>query len=258
MSNSPQWGDKGFALFGLRKLHWKRCLKKHSCKIGGGPASLASKTELVLEEDVALGRLDVESKKLMIGAHTYIRSGGQLSFVSSIGRFCSISSDVLIGQSRNTHPTNWVSSHPFQYTDSPLRYVSQSSTTIIGHDVWIGRGALIFEGVSVGTGAIIAAQSVVTKHVPPYAIVAGIPARVVRFRHPPELIERLLRSQWWQLDVEAMKQRPMDSPEAFLDSLEASDCKLASYSKLFVTQRGCYANRSFTHRYPVQEIRIAP
>ncbi|WP_408005453.1 CatB-related O-acetyltransferase [Pseudomonas huanghezhanensis] len=245
-------------MLGLKRLQWKRRIRNHGCKIGGGLKSLASQTELVLEENVLLGRVDIESKKLILGAHTYIRSGGQLSCVASIGRFCSISSDVVIGQSRNTHPTNWVSSHPFQYTDSQTHYVSQRSSTIVGHDVWIGRGAMLFDGVSVGTGAIIAAQSVVTQNVPAYAVVAGVPAKVVRFRHPPALITRLLKSRWWELEVTDLKRLPMDNPETFLDRLDQSACRPARYSKLFVTRTGCYANGDFTHVYPVREIRCAP
>ena len=244
-------------MFGLGRFRWKRCIRKHSCKIGGGIESLGSKTELVLEEHVSIGKVDIESAKLLIGAHTYIRSGGKLSFVASIGRFCSIGPDALIGRSRNTHPTNWVSSHPFQYTGSQLRYVSEVSSSIIGHDVWIGQGAMVFEGVSVGTGAIIAARAVVTKNVPPYAIVAGVPAMVIGFRHPPELIEQLLASRWWEMDVSELKQLPLNEPDPFLRCLQMSTPKHGQYSKLFVTRKGCYFNRSFTHVYPVREIRCA-
>jgi hypothetical protein len=124
--------------------------------------------------------------------------------------------------------------------------VSEAISTIIGHDVWIGEGAMVFEGVNVGTGAIIAARAVVTKHVPSYAIVAGVPARVVGFRHPPELIEQLLASRWWELDVAELTRLPMNQPQAFVRCLQKAHPKYGSYSKLFITRRGCYFNRSFT------------
>ncbi|MFO6244646.1 CatB-related O-acetyltransferase [Pseudomonas aeruginosa] len=173
----------------LKNHWWKRWIRRRGCKLAGGPASVGKRTTLVLEERVELGHLRIVPPRLEIGAYSYVRSGTDLSLVASIGRFCSIGSDCFIGQEKHTHPSDWVSSHPFQHTGTALRYEPALSYAEIGHDVWIGHSAMVMEGVKVGTGAIIATRAVVTRDVPPYAIVAGTPAQVIRYRHPPEIIE---------------------------------------------------------------------
>ncbi len=172
----------------LKNHWWKRWIRRRGCKLAGGPASVGKRTTLVLEERVELGHLRIVPPRLEIGAYSYVRSGTDLSLVASIGRFCSIGSDCFIGQEKHTHPSDWVSSHPFQHTGTALRYEPALSYAEIGHDVWIGHSAMVMEGVKVGTGAIIATRAVVTRDVPPYAIVAGTPAQVIRYRHPPEII----------------------------------------------------------------------
>jgi acetyltransferase-like isoleucine patch superfamily enzyme len=118
-----------------------------------------------------------------------------------IGRYCSIAGDVTFLTGGN-HRTDFVSAYPFRirwrmpgrsedgnpYSKGDIR---------VGHDVWIAEGANILSGVSIGHGAVVAAFSVVTKDVPPYAIVAGVPARVIRRRFTPEQVEALLRIAWW-------------------------------------------------------------
>lgn len=225
---------------GLRESYWKRWIRKHRCKFAAGLSSLSKQATLVLEEGAQLGHVKVESRHLKIGAHTYIRSDSLLSLVSSIGRFCSIGSDVVIGQEKNTHPTDWLSSHPFQYTDTALGYTPKIDHAVIGHDVWIGHSAMILEGVTVGTGAIVATRAVVTRDVPSYAVVAGVPAKIVRYRHPPEMIERLLRSEWWNLEVSKLQELPLNDPSSCLDRLEhARHEDLAVYRELEITRKGC-------------------
>jgi len=224
----------------LKNLYWKRWIRRCNCKLAGGLNSLSKDTELILEDGVALGRIEIGSPRLDIGAHTYIRSGGHLSLVSSIGRFCSIGSEVIIGQEKYTHPTDWLSSHPFQYTASRLAYSAKTEMAEVGHDVWIGHGAMILEGVKVGTGAVIATRAVVVEDVPPYAIVAGVPAKVVRFRHSPDLIERILASEWWDMEVAALKRLSLDEPSLCLDQLkQVSSSNTARYRKISVTRQGC-------------------
>jgi len=89
--------------------------------------------------------------------------------------------------------------------------------TVIGNDVWIGHGAFILPGIHIGDGAVIAAMSVVTKNVPPYAVVAGSPAKVVRYRFPEEQIARLIESKWWEFAPWQLKGARIDDIPEFLD-----------------------------------------
>lgn len=220
--------------------YWKKWIRQHDCKLAGGISSLNKNSTLIMENKTVLGHLTIRAPLLNIGANTYIRSGSKLDFVKSIGRFCSISSNVHIGQEKQTHPLTWVSSHPFQYTNnSPLNYPVTINMVSIGHDVWIGNNSVILEGVNIGTGAVIASHSVVTKDIPPYAIVAGNPAKIVRFRHPEEVCLKLLESQWWEYSIEDLKKLPLNSPEEFLNNFVQSALNKASYQKIKITRTGC-------------------
>ncbi len=97
---------------------------------------------------------------------------------------------------------------------------------------------MVMEGVKVGTGAIIATRAVVTRDVPPYAIVAGTPAQVIRYRHPPEIIEGLLASRWWELDSAFLTGLPLDRPREFLAALEAREAPRAAYRRMTITRQG--------------------
>src|SRR5690606_39214275 len=88
------------------------------------------------------------------------------------------------------------------------------------NDVWIGRNVTLMHGVQIGDGAIVAAGSVVTKNVPPYSIVGGMPAKLIRMRFPDGLIERLIRVRWWQYCRNDMPQIAFDNPERALDQIE--------------------------------------
>ena len=95
--------------------------------------------------------------------------------------------------------------------------------TIVGHDVWLGYSALVLPGVRIGHGAVVAAASVVARDVPPYAIVAGNPARVVRSRFSEEDVERLLRAAWWDWPIDAChRARPDDHDRLPPPSLSGS------------------------------------
>ena len=143
---------------------------------------------------------------------------------SSVGNFSSIGKNVSIGLTQ--HPTNWLSSHIFQYIpDKNLSGVElqewQSSKPVhIGNDVWIGSYAIIMDGVKVNDGAIIAAGAVVTKDVPPYAIVGGVPAKIIRYRFDEKTIQRLLKTQWWAKDINEIKKLPFNDIEKCLEILE--------------------------------------
>ena len=142
-----------------------------------------------------------------IGDYSYAQKNSSI-WHSSIGRFCSVSWNVSIGGGE--HDFRKVTSHSilyasmYDFVDAPL-YDRFSEDCIIGNDVWIGAGAHVLRGVSVGDGAVIAAGAVVTKNVEPYSIVAGVPAKKIGQRCSDELIERMLHVKWWDFPKEMIK-----------------------------------------------------
>lgn len=144
-----------------------------------------------------------------IGRHTYVVNARIVR--SDIGSFCSIGPEVNIG-GLGRHPAKWISTHPMFYST-----IKQSGKTFakddlfeelkvnkIGSDVWIGARSLILDGIQIGNGAIVAAGSVVTQDVPPYAIAGGVPARVIKHRFSADVISSLLEWQWWLLPDEVL------------------------------------------------------
>ena len=149
----------------------------------------------------------------VIGAYTYIGKKGIVQN-AVIGKFCSVASEVSLGLGR--HPVDNFSTATLFYRKHNtlgIEFADHDSDfeeylpIEIGHDVWIGNRAIIMDGISVGTGAVIAANSVVTKDVPPYAIVGGVPARVLRYRFNENKIASLLASEWWNWDLSKIKSR---------------------------------------------------
>lgn len=132
-------------------------------------------------------------------------------FHCTIGKYCSISYGVTIGAPEHNYTRP--STHQFIYEpryglfeeDTIVREEKFKQPVSIGNDVWIGCNSTILRGVSVGNGAIVAANAVVTKDVPPYSIVAGVPARVIKYRFSQEIIDRLLSLQWWNWDDSRIK-----------------------------------------------------
>jgi len=127
-----------------------------------------------------------------------------------MGSFCSCSDHVFIGG--DEHPLEWVSTSPvfegIKHSGPKRKFASfevpAPPRTIIGNDVWIAHGVCIKAGVKIGTGAAIGTGAVVTKDVPPYAIVAGVPAKIIRFRFDDSTINALLDSKWWELSDEQL------------------------------------------------------
>lgn len=118
-----------------------------------------------------------------------------------IGQFCSIANGVtiLLG---GEHRVDWVTTYPFSFLWPQVAghikgHPKTKGDVIIGNDVWIGTGALILSGVTIGDGAVVGAHAVVTKNVPPYAIVGGNPAKIIRYRFDEYTIQKLLAISWW-------------------------------------------------------------
>ncbi len=124
-----------------------------------------------------------------------------------IGKFCAIASDAKFIMNGGNHRTEWFTNYPFPIFGQGWEVAMPDEwpykgDTVIGNDVWIGYGATLMPGVQVGDGAIIAAQTVVTKSVPPYAVVGGNPAQIIRYRFDEATIEALLAIQWWHWEIE--------------------------------------------------------
>jgi acetyltransferase-like isoleucine patch superfamily enzyme len=170
---------------------------------------LAALGKLLHKQEQALAFHElVERGLLVVGRHTYgmpriwTYQGSERKV--TIGPFCSIGPDVEI-ITGGIHPTDWVSTYSFRihwkmegaYTDG---MPASDGDVVIGADVWLGTGVTVLSGVNIGHGSIVAARSLVTRDVPPYAIVAGVPAKVIRFRFESDTIQRLLAIAWWEWD----------------------------------------------------------
>ena len=151
---------------------------------------------------------------------------------ATVGHFCSIGARTAINPFN--HPVDWLSIHEFQYHPHAFDWVDEYTAidrlprtpdmiepVTIGSDVWMGHNVNVMPGVSVGDGAVIGAGSVVTRDVPPFAIVAGAPATVKRFRFSDQLIERLLCVRWWDLELAEIGGLPYRDVERCLDRIEA-------------------------------------
>jgi chloramphenicol O-acetyltransferase type B len=228
-----------------RDFYYTPILRQYACKLSGGLQQLGSGTELYIEPHVNFGdSIVMKCGQLEVGAYSYLRSGCELYAVSFIGRFCSVGNNVIVGLNRHEHPMNWLSTSLYNsvLTEKYQQEISSVySDVTIGHDCWIGRDACIMSGVNIGNGAIVAARSVVTSDVPAYAVVAGIPARVVRYRFSDDWITRLEAVRWWDFPVDVLDQLDFSQPLDCLQRLE--DWPLADgvrYPKLLINRGGVH------------------
>lgn len=194
----------------------KQYKKKYSVIINGNPKVHAN---TVFEGKNVVGN-NARITNSIIGKGTYIGDGSVLEKVK-IGKYCSIAQNIC--QAIGNHPTvGFITTHPaffstrkqagftyvdknyydeISYTDESERYVNE-----IGNDVWMGANVLLLNGVKIGNGAIIAAGAVVAKDVEPYAIVGGVPAKLIRYRFEKDKIEELENSKWWEWDDMKIKE----------------------------------------------------
>lgn len=176
------------------------------------------------------------ASKVRIGRFTYgfeslqVKQWGEAAPLD-IGAFCSLGQGITIFLGGN-HRADWITTFPFGHVFRDelggadiVGHPATRGGVRIGNDVWIGEGATLMSGITIGDGAVIATRAVVTQDVPPYGIVGGNPARLIRKRFDEELIERLLRLSWWELpldDIRRITHRLSQPPSAaLLDELIA-------------------------------------
>lgn len=153
--------------------------------------------------------------RVTMGKNSYMGNNNSV-MDTNIGHYCSIASYCAIGG--GNHPTEWVSSSPYFYNYNDQQSGKKASNFFnsgekvnIGNDVWIGENCFIKSGITIGNGAIIGAHSVVTSNIPDYAIAVGVPAKIIKYRFEFDIIEELLKIEWWNF----------------------SESELAEYSELF-------------------------
>ncbi len=186
-----------------------------------------------LLRDTKLGQFtDVAERVVLaeceVGDFTYIERHVEAIY-TTIGKFCAIAANARLNALN--HPMDRISQHKITYrpneyfvhakVDKAFREQRQQARVTIGNDVWIGHGAIVLPGISIGHGAVVAAGAVVTKNIEPYAIVAGVPARRIKWRFKKSIRERIIALAWWDWEHDRLAQAIVDmqtlSPEAFLE-----------------------------------------
>jgi phosphonate metabolism protein (transferase hexapeptide repeat family) len=182
---------------------------------------------------------DVAERVLMaettLGDYSYVERHTEIVY-ATIGKFCAIASDVRINALN--HPMERISQHKITYrpneyflfskVDKDFREARKSAVVEIGHDVWIGHGAIILPGIKIGHGAVIAAGAVVTKNVEAFAVVAGVPAKRIKWRFTKPIRNRIIKLAWWDWDHDQLAKAVEDmkamTTKDFLNKWEMAAC----------------------------------
>jgi phosphonate metabolism protein (transferase hexapeptide repeat family) len=190
-----------------------------------------------LLRDTVLGQFtDIAERVILaectVGDYSYIERQVEAIY-TTIGKFCAVAANARLNALN--HPMERISQHKITYrpneyfvhakVDKAFREKRQQARVVIGHDVWIGHGAIVLPGVSIGHGAVVAAGAVVTKDVEPYAIVAGVPATRIKWRFEQSIRERIIQLAWWDWEQEKLADAIADmqalSAEDFVEKYEA-------------------------------------
>jgi len=179
---------------------------------------------------------------MSMGAFSYVSGATRDTLKLKLGRYCSVARGINVVS--GNHPINAVTTNPFFYGHYHTAHMPEVVNNAghpdfqrdlgkvsVGHDVWIGGHCVLKGGITIGTGAVIAAGSVVVKDVPPYMIVGGNPAKTIRPRFEKETIQRLLASEWWCVDPKSLTDLKMFEVERFCDVLD--DMKRQGMAKPF-------------------------
>lgn len=185
------------------------------------------------------------NEEVEIGAFSYVVQGCMLEGCK-IGRYCSIATGTRVLS--EGHPLDRVTTSTISYGTNIFNIIKEdfgveilqdkklkkADRTNIEHDVWVGENATIKRGITIGTGAIVAANSLVVKDVPPYAIVGGNPAKIIRFRFDEEIIKKLLASKWWNLSPDSFAELDLSDVQQFLS--RKGDFKNIIYKKYEIAE----------------------
>ena len=187
--------------------------------------------------DCVLGQFtDVAARVVMaeceLGDYSYVERNAEAIY-AKIGKFCAIAANSRINALN--HPIERVSQHKITYrpneyflfakVDKDFRDARREAVVEIGHDVWIGHGVIVLPGIKIGHGAVVAAGAVVTKDVEPYAVIAGVPAKRIKWRFPKSIRERIIALAWWDWPHEKLGEAAVNmrdlTPTDFLKKYEA-------------------------------------
>jgi phosphonate metabolism protein (transferase hexapeptide repeat family) len=165
-------------------------------------------------------------REVTVGDFSYFERNGEAIY-AELGKFCSVAANVRINALE--HPMERLTMHKVTYRpneyfrfhglDHEFRERRRAKRVIIGHDVWIGHGAVILPGVTIGTGAVIGANAVVSRDVLQFQIVAGVPAKAIRFRFDETVRQRILASAWWDWPVEKLAEAVPDMQALGIEAL---------------------------------------
>ena len=194
------------------------------CGRNGSRIGLRSYTHGSILGDTCVVGCDNSIINSMIGRHSNIKSNCNI-YNATVGKFCVFAQNVTVGAGR--HPMHFTSTNFLFYSNTKSfktfadgEYFHDEHDVInIGHDVWFGANSSVVGNVNIGSGAVIAYGAIVTKDVPPYAVVGGVPAKIIKMRFSDDVIERLLEIKWWDFSDEFFKKhfKLMHDPIALID-----------------------------------------